>query len=727
MRDKLLKLIKEKLDSIDKVYEYAFDIEKYFSKSELNEIEDYFDGFDKAVRRAGFYKQRYYKYSEGFIIRKNNLVKFDFKFGCKNCNRYWYNDIGKCNKCGKKLEKIDLTKEEIDSYMRYYKNQVLKEIEWNKKLDSMSSDEEEAFWQKKKDYKEDKEEFARTEFRNLPYFGPKKYNLFLKEGIDSISKLIDADSNELSEKTGMSIKSIEKLKKSAEAISMNKVIQIKPFKMPSDVIYFDIETDEAQSYIWMVGVYYQTKFYPFYADTPEDEEKTLLEFLELIKKYPKLMLCYFSPKGFDKRIILERMKHYDLNSNDFAKREFLELALEIKSRYHLPTRYSLKEIGTSLGYKFDDPEMNGLRAAFMYEDDPIRNKKKLIDYSRDDVKSMAFVLEKMNQDQIDNLEKQFDDNENQFSGPITSGKIIEFRENGMKLQEIADLTGRSLTYVYNTINNGKPKGNKKTRKSKIEGDELVIKDLKKLNYSLKDISSLINRSIYYVNSRLDDNYKPSYLNNSKFKPLKINISWLNSLGFCEKWVDLKYVQGLELPITKEMQEGSVIHLEKEEEFLKEAVPASTGEILSSEEKIVSREFPVNVQFGDMIICGIIDQLEVDKDSICIVDDKPHAKLYSGIKNQLLAYSFILKKYIEKDFPYLLNKPLYVILRDRDAGKNVWKQKIINFNTEALKSIMRLREILNETEKAKPTDNVKKCQKCAFNNVCEDSLVKVTHD
>lgn len=364
----------------------------------------------------------------------------------------------------------------------------------NKKLDEK---EQKRYWENKK-----------QELRQLSYLGPKKYKKLVKIGVTTIKNLINADTQELNLKSGISTRSIEKLKKNFKAIINNKIIQVKPFNFPTDVIYFDIETDLRQSYIWMIGAYYKNKFYPFYSESRKKDKKILREFITFIKKHPKSMLCYFSPKGFDRRLLIKSFDYHKISKEDFTKREFLDLAIEIKSRFYLPTNFSLKEISQFLGYKFKYTGMNGFFAALSYEEHSIKNKNLFIDYNKEDLLSMKYLIETLNRGSPKKIKKEFDEKlfDENFSGPINEKKIIKLRNEGYKFQEIADMTGRSITYIYNKINQ-----RNKQSKSKTFGDELLIKRLREKGYKLNEIARKLDRSIYYVASRLNKKYEPTYL------------------------------------------------------------------------------------------------------------------------------------------------------------------------------------------------------------------------
>lgn len=577
------------------------------------------------------------------------------------------------------------------------------------------------------------EYFKKQELSKLSYFGLKKYKKLTGAKVNTIKELINSDVQELHQKSGIPLRTIEKLKKNAEAIKDNKIIQIRPFTLPLDVIYFDIETDLLQSYIWMIGAHYKNRFYPFYSDSRKNDKDILQKFLNFINNHPDTMLCYYSPKGFDRRLLITSFNESALKVEDFTKRKFLDLAIEIKSRFYLPTTFGLKDVSKLLNYHFKYSDMDGLAAAYLYEKDAIKNKNKLIAYNKDDLLSMKHIINVLNKNTIGNIKKEFEEHmfSEDIAGPIDENKILDLKNKGYTLQQIADLIGRSPTYIYARINKKyapsylaekTPKEVcAKPPKSKNVGDELLIKELRKRNYKLNEIAKMLNKSVYYINSRLNEKYEPSYLKEKEPKRLPIGISWLNSMGFCEQWVFLRHHKKLDLPLSKEMKEGSKIHEDKEIEFLNNAVPTTKKMFIESEKPVFNRETTVGMLFGDVALIGKIDRIEVDKNGVYVVEEKPNPKLYAGIKNQVLAYSVVLKNYIND----ILKKPVHAVLRDRDSEKNLWKKKIDDCDErDVFKAVIRTRNIL-KGETPTPTKNINKCKKCGFKTICEFSLVKNT--
>ena len=149
----------------------------------------------------------------------------------------------------------------------------------------------------------------------------------------------------------------------------------------------------------------------------------------------------------------------------------------------------------------------------------------------------------------------------------------------------------------------------------------------------------------------------------------LGASWLQTFDYCEYKFYLHKVKGLEVQITKALQEGTDIHEAKEQEFIKEAKPTTWLEFLDSKELTITKEANFDKQIGDIILLGKIDEIAVDKDKILIIDDKPRAYPYPGTLTQLYAYCYLFNEKF-KEQP----KPIFASLRDRNTNEIVWQKK-----------------------------------------------------
>ena len=204
------------------------------------------------------------------------------------------------------------------------------------------------------------------------------------------------------------------------------------------------------------------------------------------------------------------------------------------------------------------------------------------------------------------------------------------------------------------------------------------------------------------------------------KSVVIGASWFQESSFCEQKLYLSKVKKLPLIETKAMIKGAEIHEGKYQEHIKSAVPTTWEDFFKSEKLATSREVELQHISNNVVLLGRIDELSCDKDGIYITEDKPNDYAYIGVRKQIWAYCHLL----ENNFKGLIQKPVYAVLKNRDKGEIVWKEKYSGAHEEQfLLAMLRLRDVLSEKRKPEPTKNPNKCAACQFNKVCEFSLAK----
>ncbi len=200
----------------------------------------------------------------------------------------------------------------------------------------------------------------------------------------------------------------------------------------------------------------------------------------------------------------------------------------------------------------------------------------------------------------------------------------------------------------------------------------------------------------------------------------IGASWFQEASFCEQKLYLSKVKKLPLVETEAMAEGALVHEEKYKDFARSATPTTWEEFFKSEQLVISREVELQHASNNVVLLGRIDELGCDKDGVYITEDKPNDYAYIGVRKQIWAYCHLL----EGNFRDLIQKPIYAVLKNRDDGSVVWKEKYAGAHKEQfLLAMLRLRDVLSEKRKPEPTKNPNKCAVCQFNKVCEFSLVK----
>lgn len=214
-------------------------------------------------------------------------------------------------------------------------------------------------------------------------------------GFNSIEKVSNAKVEEIINlKIGLSYSVARRTILSAKSMLNKKIYRLVEFKPPKNPNYIDVETtDFIAPECFLIGVFAQVSndFRQFLiCDIKNKIEKRKVEneFMNFMKKLEGTIVTYSQYDiGFLNPIIIRKKPSYDLYT-------------EIKRSFILPVKdYSLKSVANILGYKWKNPEIDGFDIPFLYHE-YIESRdesiiKKIIEYNRDDVMSMPYLIEKL--------------------------------------------------------------------------------------------------------------------------------------------------------------------------------------------------------------------------------------------------------------------------------------------------------------------------------------------
>ena len=255
---------------------------------------------------------------------------------------------------------------------------------------------------------------------------------------------------------GIGMTTAQKMVRKAESLLNRTAMQMSPMLIPKEPIMFvDIETDLAQSYIWLISVLVEgmeSSFRQFYAKTPASEGKILRSFLSYCKRFNKCVICYYSGSGFDERVIKSQITAHGLDGSVLGS--WFDLCQAIRQHVAIPTSsFSLKEVADYFGYAYRHPGMDGFGAALEYTTsigsrDEFTTKR-LLEYGGDDVMSLHHIISKMNtvagiapdrswQPPKDTLPVSYEEE---------CTLLESLKEKGLSLAEIAGRFGKSEYYV----------------------------------------------------------------------------------------------------------------------------------------------------------------------------------------------------------------------------------------------------------------------------------------
>ena len=252
----------------------------------------------------------------------------------------------------------------------------------------------------------------------------------------------------------------QRMIKGAEALQNRKAVQLSALAIPEEPLMFvDIETDLAQSYIWLISVFIegrQDSFRQFYAKTPAGEKRALCGFLSYCKRFRGCAICYYSGSGFDERVIKNQIVAHKLDGS--ALGNWFDLCLAIRRSIILPTgSFALKVVSDYFGYTYRHPGMDGFGAASEYMHSIGRRgestTKKLLEYAEDDVMSMHHII--LSMDKVAGIAP-----ERSWRPPVDTPPLSfeeecallrSLRGQGSTIADIAARLGKSGRYVRDRL------------------------------------------------------------------------------------------------------------------------------------------------------------------------------------------------------------------------------------------------------------------------------------
>ena len=252
----------------------------------------------------------------------------------------------------------------------------------------------------------------------------------------------------------------QRMIKGAEALQNRKAVQLSALAIPEEPLMFvDIETDLAQSYIWLISVFIegrQDSFRQFYAKTPAGEKRALCGFLSYCKRFRGCAICYYSGSGFDERVIKNQIVAHKLDGSTLGN--WFDLCLAIRRSIILPTgSFALKVVSDYFGYTYRHPGMDGFGAASEYMHSIGRRgestTKKLLEYAEDDVMSMHHII--LSMDKVAGIAP-----ERSWRPPVDTPPLSfeeecallrSLRGQGSTIADIAARLGKSGRYVRDRL------------------------------------------------------------------------------------------------------------------------------------------------------------------------------------------------------------------------------------------------------------------------------------
>ncbi|MGB5772821.1 MAG: TM0106 family RecB-like putative nuclease [Crocosphaera sp.] len=214
----------------------------------------------------------------------------------------------------------------------------------------------------------------------VPGVTPSRYQSLQEIGVITTQSLANSSIDTMGEI--MSIELATRLQQQAQSILHNRAIlrpqcqpQIKEILSPANIeLYFDIEAEPERNLDYLLGVIVvnrltQTQtFYPFLAETPEDEAKIWQEFLALVNYYETAPIFHFSEYEVDTIKRLGNLYQTPPQDIEHLISRFIDLHHCVTTSVIFPVEsYSLKSLANWLGFYWRDPGVSGDQSVCWYD------------------------------------------------------------------------------------------------------------------------------------------------------------------------------------------------------------------------------------------------------------------------------------------------------------------------------------------------------------------------
>jgi uncharacterized protein len=213
----------------------------------------------------------------------------------------------------------------------------------------------------------------------VPGVTPSRYESLQSMGVATLESLAAACPINMGEVMGREVAS--QLKQQAQALLDNQAIRkfhpgIMPGKIPTAAIelYFDIEAEPELNLDYLLGILVfnrsskTEKFFPFLAETPQEEEVIWKQFLELVNSYPDAPIFHFSEYEVETVKRLAALYRTPRKQLESLLPRFVDLHQRVIHYVTFPVEnYSLKSLANWLGFQWRDVGASGEQCVCWYD------------------------------------------------------------------------------------------------------------------------------------------------------------------------------------------------------------------------------------------------------------------------------------------------------------------------------------------------------------------------
>lgn len=233
----------------------------------------------------------------------------------------------------------------------------------------------------------------------VPGVTPSRYQQLKAMGVNTLASL--AQISPIS-------KSLEKeiatqLQQQALAMVENRpLVKISTYvsNLVSDTVefYFDIEAEPERELDYLLGVLVvdhrssTERFYPFLAESPEQEGEIWQEFLDLVNLHPHAPIFHYSEYEVETIKRLAQLYHTPREQQQAIVSRLVDLHRYVINSVIFPVEsYSLKSLANWLGFKWRNPSASGEQSVYWYDQWLITRDRQLLElivnYNEDDCRA----------------------------------------------------------------------------------------------------------------------------------------------------------------------------------------------------------------------------------------------------------------------------------------------------------------------------------------------------
>ncbi|MBP0029523.1 TM0106 family RecB-like putative nuclease [Roseofilum sp. Guam] len=211
----------------------------------------------------------------------------------------------------------------------------------------------------------------------IPGITPKRYERLQELGLTSLESLTAEQLPDLAPEFGQQV-SVQIIRQAQSSLEQ-RAIPLHPWT-PEDFpvtpveLYFDIETEPDLNLEYLLGVLVidrtaqRSRFYPFLARSPDDQERMWQAFLELVNRYHPMPIFHFCE--YEVKAVNTLGQRFGTPASELKPliRRFVDIHERVTRFVTLPIEsYALKTIARWMGFEWRDENASGAQTVYWYD------------------------------------------------------------------------------------------------------------------------------------------------------------------------------------------------------------------------------------------------------------------------------------------------------------------------------------------------------------------------